>query len=84
MSIRLRSRPARDERNDTPPADVLIRRTTCVEGLKTIPTESEWASSGHARNEVRHLPVTEDEALIGVISERDVFRALVQALRDEK
>ena len=35
-------------------------------------------------NEVRHLPVTRDEALIGVISERDVFRALVQAMRDEK
>ena len=35
-------------------------------------------------NEVRHLPVTEDEALIGVISERDVLRALVQALRNEK
>jgi CBS domain-containing protein len=33
-------------------------------------------------NEVRHLPVTEGEQLIGVISERDVMRALVQALHD--
>ncbi len=34
-------------------------------------------------NEVRHLPVAEDEVLIGVISERDVLRALVQALHEQ-
>ncbi|MEX1009308.1 MAG: CBS domain-containing protein [Acidimicrobiia bacterium] len=34
-------------------------------------------------NEVRHLPVNEGEELIGVISERDVLRALVQALHDQ-
>jgi CBS domain-containing protein len=34
-------------------------------------------------NEIRHLPVIDDEELVGVISERDVLRVLVQALRKE-
>ncbi len=34
-------------------------------------------------NEVRHLPVNDGEELIGVISERDVLRALVQALHEQ-
>jgi signal-transduction protein with cAMP-binding, CBS, and nucleotidyltransferase domain len=34
-------------------------------------------------NEIRHLPVTDGEELVGVISERDVLRVLVQALRKE-
>ena len=33
-------------------------------------------------NEVRHLPVIDGEELVGVISERDVLRVLVQALRE--
>ena len=35
-------------------------------------------------NEVRHLPVTDGEELVGVISERDVLRVLVQALRESE
>jgi CBS domain-containing protein len=34
-------------------------------------------------NEVRHLPVSEDDELIGVVSERDVLHALVQALHEQ-
>jgi CBS domain-containing protein len=34
-------------------------------------------------NEIRHLPVIDGEELVGVISERDVLRVLVQALRKE-
>ncbi len=33
-------------------------------------------------NAVRHLPVTDGEELVGVISERDVLRVLVQALHE--
>lgn len=35
-------------------------------------------------NEVRHLPVMEGDALIGVVSERDVLRALTEALHDRR
>ncbi len=53
--------------------DVMTGDLACVH-----PTESVHAAgSAMLRNEIRHLPVTENGVVVGVVSERDVLRALM-------
>jgi CBS domain-containing protein len=60
-------------------ADVMTANIADAQADETILR----AATRMLANEVRHLPVSDGEELISVISERDVLRALVQALHEQ-
>jgi CBS domain-containing protein len=69
-------------------ADGLDPDTTRAEDVMTLDLAS--ASPGESvlgvaaimlDNEIRHVPLTEDGVVVGVVSERDVLRALVEERR---
>jgi signal-transduction protein with cAMP-binding, CBS, and nucleotidyltransferase domain len=70
---------ARDMDPDTTPAvDVMTAELAHADPGDTVLR----VAARMMANAVRHLPVTDGEELVGVISERDVLRVLVQALHE--
>ena len=59
--------------------DVMTLELACASPSETIVR----VAMRMLANQVRHVPITENGALLGVVSERDVLRALVQESHEQ-